>query len=353
MSQSEDTYFTFPNIDEEKVWSIATTSGQEITRLEIYIKSITSNELKNIITSLPQSVKSLHFSLSYLNSDISQTLVECLSNHPSTQSFELNKYRQIGIEEMYMISNLLSLPNMEKLELSSNYIGIEETRIFAQALGKNSTLKELDFSWNSIGDEGARALAQALLTNSSLRILNCGMNGISTKGFHHIAHALTIHSTLLEIQLHWNILNSQGAELLAQVLKENTPLLRVFIPRNRIGDKGVQSIADALKHNDTLELIDLRYNGITKQGLEYLVDTFQINKTLQRVDIDEIFEQDFCKTQIQQLLKRNKRILQTQRKIVNIQIFETFSKRLGKNIEYYLLPSLIFPMIGLSSMNSK
>jgi Ran GTPase-activating protein (RanGAP) involved in mRNA processing and transport len=349
MSQS---YFTFPNIDEENVWSIATISKNIITRLEIYIRSATSTDLKQLLTSLPHTMEYLHFSLCYLDSDISQTLVDCLSNHPSTQSFEMNKYRKIGVEEMYFISTLLSLPNVEKFEISSNYIGIEQTRIFAQALG-NSTLKELIFSWNSIGDGGVSNLAQALEANHSLRILDCGMNGISSKGFYPLAETLKINSTLLEIQLHWNNLGSQGAELLAQVIKQNKSLVRIFIPRNKIGDIGVDAIADALQYNDTLEMIDLRYNGISKQGLRYLRDSFQKNKTLRQMDLDETCDKDIFKIltrDIQQLLKRNERILQSQCKITGIQIFETFAQRLHKDIEYYLLPSLIFPMIGLSSM---
>jgi len=350
MSQLEESYFTFPSLDEEKVWSIATSFQKEMTRLEIYIKTITPQELLNLIVSLPPSVIYLHFSFSQLNLDIIQTLIDCLSHHPSTQSFELNKYRQIDVEEMQLISKLLTLSNIEKMELTSNYIGAEETRIFSQALGKNSTLKELVFAWNSIGEEGAKALAHALKVNTALRILDCGMNGISSKGFQDIAQALTVNSTLLEIQLHWNTLGVKGAEMLAQVFKENTPLLRVFITRNKIEDEGLKYIACALHFNDTLEILDLRYNRLTKHGLEYLINTFEKNKTLQRVDIEELPNHDenfkILSKQIKQLFKRNRRILKTRRKMVAIQLFKNKKNR---DIEYHILSSLIFPMAGFEA----
>ena len=120
----------------------------------------------------------------------------------------------------------------------------------AEALQRNSTVRELKLSNNSITDAGAVALAQALHHNSTLSWL-------------------------------YLCITDTGAVALAQALHHNFTLRKLSLFKNNISDAGV--IAQ-LRHSITalpLEMLHLNGNdGIGEEGTRQLVQALIVNRSI-------------------------------------------------------------------------
>jgi len=166
-----------------------------------------------------------------------------------------------------LVSSLLPLTGLAKLDLNYNSIGDDGAKQVAQLIQDGSSLTFLDLVKNSIQAPGVQALAEALGKNRSLKALHLGMNQIGDEGLMHLAGALTTNETLLTLDIEVNQIGAKGVEELAVVLTDfNRTLTAINLQDNQIGDEGAVALAKVLEHSETLGMLDIRTNQITGFG---------------------------------------------------------------------------------------
>ena len=152
---------------------------------------------------------------------------------------------------------------LEALSLSNNQLTLSDGKL-ANAIAKNTTLKELNLRRNKINLKGIEQLADALKENNkSIVVLYLGDNNIGDEGAKCIADVLAVNKSLQDIDLSSNNINAKGAKYLADALKENDTLKELAIDKNNIGNGGAAKLAEALQFNHSIKTLELDFNNIS------------------------------------------------------------------------------------------
>ena len=123
-----------------------------------------------------------------------------------------------------------------------------------KGLHANRGLTSLDIGTNPLLAEGTKLLAHALKANRTLRIVSMKGNRMGDEGAKEVMvsalfRLLTSHVLPLQI---------------ADLLKENQTIKSLHLSTNNISDEGVTHIAEALKSNTCVEEINLSMNKVRR-----------------------------------------------------------------------------------------
>lgn len=184
------------------------------------------------------------------DSDI-PTVVSFLNAHPEVDSLALGNNRELTDDATILISKVSTITR--ELYLSNDNV----TDIGAEALGKNSVVKELSLyteagSSNKITSKGAAALAE----NSHLETLWISNHNIGDKGAQAFGHAANLKNLLADN----NNIGGEGAIGLT-----NHKFNYLYLINNHIGDLGAMALAKS-----DLRQIDLSNNPIGTLGVKAL-----------------------------------------------------------------------------------
>ena len=175
---------------------------------------------------------------------------------------------------------------LEALSLSNNQLTLSDGKL-ANAIAKNTSLKELNLRRNKINLKGIEQLADALKdinNNTALEVLYLGDNNIGDEGARCIADMLVVNKSLQDIDLSSNKINAKGAKYLADALKENDTLKELAIDNNNIGDGGAVRITEAIQHNQSVKTLALGFNNMSILNDPNRIEIAMLNKELEGKD---------------------------------------------------------------------
>ncbi len=136
----------------------------------------------------------------------------------------------------------------------------------AEILEQNTTLTSLSVRNNDMaGEENSRIIAQALEKNSTLKELFLGGNNLGTQNIGEILEALKKNTSLTVLDLQWNCIFDVDSKMITEMLKMNTTLKELYLDYNYITDIGAQVIAETLGENTNLKELYLDHNEITPE----------------------------------------------------------------------------------------
>lgn len=148
-----------------------------------------------------------------------------------------------------------------QLDLSSNPLRADGTKILVGNLKSSRALTELNLSKTECGDEGAKHIGELLKAPVPLAILNVADNKISNAGLQPIAEGLKEHKTLFELKLSNNSISGEGLNFLADCLLDNHSLTKLVLAHPSLPiyrNNGLQYPAadsDELKGEDILRFV--------------------------------------------------------------------------------------------------
>lgn len=169
-------------------------------------------------------------------------LVDCITSHPSIQSFFFKKCCGDGVDGYEALCSLL-----------------------------HSAKKFLSFQFdsNSIRTRGRTGISDYLATNPRPRIVSLQKNHLDGNDAALIFTALKQNTNLGELRLGWNDFTGAGS-CLSDYLAANTPLGHLGLEHCNLGDADAALIAAGLKQNTNLRLLALEWNGFADLGLNTL-----------------------------------------------------------------------------------
>lgn len=189
-------------------------------------------------------------------------LAEALKENRKLKHFNflLNWISDNGIKILAPVFTRIEL--LESVDLSLNKIGVEGAKDLATALYGKTKLKSLKLGHNEIGDEGISFISAALQSYKNLEVLELQSNGIGDKGAEDLANAFQNHESLTTLNLNYNRIQLNGGFILAESLRVNKSLTLLNMRFNQIGKEGMKIMTDALKNHTTLKCIDTTGNNL-------------------------------------------------------------------------------------------
>ena len=189
---------------------------------------------------------------------------------------------------------LIKNSTLRELHLCDPNIGVPGVAALAEALKTNTTLAQLHLVGAVtempillrgilIGAEGAAALAEVLKVNTTLKKVYLRSDNIGATGAAAIAEAITSNTTLTELLLPDNNINDAGAVALAEALKTNTTLTDLYLNNNCIGSSGAVALAEALNSNTALTQLYLNNNNVGAAGAAALAQSLKTNTSLREL----------------------------------------------------------------------
>ena len=194
---------------------------------------------------------------------------------------------------------------------------------FAQALAKNSTLKNLDLSnfhitfikdlvvslqknttltslnLRGVAIGGYEAQIQAIMLtlekNAMLESLNLSENYLTSID---LAPTFRKNSRLKELDLSENLISEYGVVGIPKALKESKSLKYLNLAKNKlspsnvrgIGKVGIEALALALGQNSTLEYLNLSDNDIDASGIVSVSEGLKKNSSLKSLDVSNNYK---------------------------------------------------------------
>ncbi|KAK5852792.1 hypothetical protein PBY51_006632 [Eleginops maclovinus] len=177
-----------------------------------------------------------------------------------------------------------SCKTLKLLRLHLSHMEDKKCRLLVKYLLDHPSLRELDFSHNLIGDKGARAIGK-LLTMSNLETLNLCDNNIGGPGAKAIAHALSVNSTLLSLNLRLNRLRDEGGQAMGKALLSNNTLLHLHLGGNELTRPTAIVLSKVLDQRSTLKSLNLSCNNLGVDGGKALEEAMSNNTSLTECDI--------------------------------------------------------------------
>jgi SAM-dependent methyltransferase len=156
----------------------------------------------------------------------------------------------------------------------------------ADALVKNTALRELWLFNNEITDVGSKALGDVSRSNTSLTTLCLNENRVGDVGALAIGAALRSSGSLVELGLGRNQIGDAGAAAIGEALAVNHSVTALSLNHNRIGDAGATRIGGALGNNTSLRILRLSHNAIGDAGAEALRTGVTHNTTLKTLSFE-------------------------------------------------------------------
>ncbi|XP_002738072.1 leucine-rich repeat-containing protein 73-like [Saccoglossus kowalevskii] len=206
---------------------------------------------------------------------------------------------------MTAFGNCTSIVNMNlNLKVISH---VSRTKLLAEALYKNRSLRALFLHGNHIGDEGMEILYDSLSMHPSLVSLDMGDCRLGDKAIRLISNLLPDDGAkpgLKELTLSANpSISPSGWAHFAVALAAGSSIKLLNLDYNNIGDYGSGLLAVAIASSKTLEVIDLEATGVTQQGGEVLLDLVQNYPTpLRELNLTENYITVDVEVEINELL---------------------------------------------------
>ena len=218
-------------------------------------------------------------------------IFDCLKEDNTLQCLKLSSNKiftdkSSHIASLMMITKAIQInTNIQKLDMSNDFISDDGMAIISDAFIINESLKEVNLGGNSITQQGAKSLSEAIQVTKILQILDLSYNRISDDGAAAISDSLKINVSLQELNLQSNNITTEGIKMIAEAIQVNTTLQKLDLSWNKISDDGAAAISDSLKINVSLQELNLQSINITNEGIKLIAEAIQVNKTLQKLDL--------------------------------------------------------------------
>ena len=189
-----------------------------------------------------------------------------------------------------LISHILSLKNLSKLNLQMNNITDKEIKSIINFVKDNNTpLKNLVLKNNKITPEGSIYIADLIKFSKTLKILDLSFNELKSEGVKNIFNSIINNYTLEQLFLNGNKCNDYCAEDIFNILinsNSNSNKLKLLsLSLNFFTNKGVDKILSSLRKNKTLKYLYLNENKIDSNAFKNLANYLQFNKTLKILEM--------------------------------------------------------------------
>jgi Ran GTPase-activating protein (RanGAP) involved in mRNA processing and transport len=298
---------------------------------------------------------------SAINDDLCVAIAGALTRNTTLEHLLLRRNHIFLNGAKALATMLKTNTHLKTLDIRRNHVGLEGIRKITRALNTNHTLQRLNlarnnvsypFSHTKIDFSVAHSLAEALKVNQGLRFLDLSENDIRDSGICIIAQALKYNYILTDLSLCFNHIREEGAEVLASIIAENTTLRMLNLSYNFIGERGALAFAKALRTADGIQEIHFYWSDIGYRGLEALFETVQVTPHILKMGIAYcgLGEMGKVGKRLNQTFKRklqkNRAHFRERCRLACVQGFVDMERRLGNHIEYYLLLSIIYPMVN-------
>ena len=188
---------------------------------------------------------------------------------PSLRVVNLSEGIQVD-GAVLLTDTLRKYANVERLDLSSNNVGVLGTEALRKEFPYLSKLRYLDLSSNRLDP---LALAQALSHAPKLQGLDLSRNDLGHGGgMVFLETSLVFMQTLRHLNLSSNGICAEGA---MQILRSAHRMETLDLSCNDVGPVGAAALASALDGMPGLRSLDLSHNGIGAEGAEVLSATLR------------------------------------------------------------------------------
>ena len=225
----------------------------------------------------------------------------------TTSTFDLSgkqlKLTTAADAEPY-VEQINALPNLEKIILSGNTIGVEASRVLFAALADKQSLQMCivsDIFTGRLRSEiplSLQFLTEALKDKKSLQELDLSDNAFGPDGLRPVVPLISALTSLRILKVNNTGLGPQGGELLAQALAGNhsecvaagmteSNLEMVVCGRSRLENGSMDQLADALKLHMNLKTLVLPQDGIRPEGIVKLMSGLRKCRNLEHLDLQD------------------------------------------------------------------
>ena len=190
-----------------------------------------------------------------------------------------------------LISHILSLKNLSKLNLQMNSIDDKEIKSIVNYIKENnSPIKTLILKNNKISSEGSASIVDLIKFSKTLKVLDLSYNELKSEGVKKICNGIIISnstSCLEQLFLNGNKCNDYCADDIFNLLVNNNvkKLKLLSLSVNFFSNKGIDKILSSLRKNNYLEQLYLGENKIDAKAFSNLVNYLKFNRTLKILEI--------------------------------------------------------------------
>ncbi|XP_060083161.1 leucine-rich repeat-containing protein 74B-like [Ylistrum balloti] len=204
------------------------------------------------------------------------------NDEDASQKIYTEACKEFGAKYMKLIYNQLA---KETLSLLSVVLRTTDSKAFATALVKNSSIDTLVLENNRIGGRGARYFAEVLTRNLYLTDVKIVENHLGSEGAEAICKALCHNNYVRRLDLSGNGFVEDDALFFKDMLDENHALRELYLGHNGFRERGGEVFADGLATNDFLRVLDLSWNHLRMGGATAIGKALQVNRHLEKLDI--------------------------------------------------------------------
>ena len=190
-----------------------------------------------------------------------------------------------------LISHILSLKNLSKLNLQMNSIDDKEIKSIVNYIKENnSPIKTLILKNNKITSEGSVSIVDLIKFSKTLKVLDLSYNELKSEGVKKICNGIIVSnstSCLEQLFLNGNKCNDYCADDIFNLLVNNNvkKLKLLSLSVNFFSNKGIDKILSSLRKNNYLEQLYLGENKIDSKAFSNLVNYLKFNRTLKNLEI--------------------------------------------------------------------
>ena len=190
-----------------------------------------------------------------------------------------------------LISHILSLKNLSKLNLQMNSIDDKEIKSIVNYIKENnSPIKTLILKNNKITSEGSVSIVDLIKFSKTLKVLDLSYNELKSEGVKKICNGLIVSnstSCLEQLFLNGNKCNDYCADDIFNLLVNNNvkKLKLLSLSVNFFSNKGIDKILSSLRKNNYLEQLCLGENKIDAKAFSNLVNYLKFNRALKILEI--------------------------------------------------------------------
>ncbi|XP_046372075.2 leucine-rich repeat-containing protein 74B-like [Haliotis rufescens] len=207
--------------------------------------------------------------------DVSGNWIDAAGGYAMSRMLEENDYitemamadNKLGNEGGIHVSRMLGInAGLRRIDLAGNMFEDRVAEQFAEVLENNKYLRELDLSRNKFGQSSGRLLGPAIGANDTLDVLDLSWNHLRQQGAIAVAAGIKENCRLKVCRLAWNGFGPEGGAALAEALGNHESLLEIDMTGNRLGQDTALKVAKALSTNDVLKILRMGNNLITSAG---------------------------------------------------------------------------------------
>ena len=246
-----------------------------------------------------------------------------------------NNITSKNIEEFCKV---ISLTNLEEINLSGNKIGDEGSKWVADLLVGNdvtSKIKKLDISKNEITYKGCGSIFLALRYNSVLTHLNIESNPLGAHAGQSLHFLMDNNFTIVWFNLNNCELKNGGISHLSLGLAKNKSLTTLILSNNGCKDLGLTSLCEALQENKILVNLDLSYNILQDGSL--IAGMLKENVGLENVNLKENKIKEFSGPLFAEATKLKLNLLRfnLEGNHINLKHLEEVKQNLKRNRDFF------------------